>query len=246
MMLKLLDQKEKRDMSASDFEMILENICEWDNQYPASPGTEKLKFPKSMRACMKLLEAEGYEEPIPYNFCMKLNHGVTMVFTGTEWICPTCSPLNREPNMVPFRYLSIASRLRQMARTPAYCRANLAHWRARADWLEAPKSSQSTDGVEMWHGQKNLFKKHSDFFDPGCTFEKPRYCATLECKHIFHVEVLREAKEKKLALSCPRCDLSQFYELNMGKGDPRNIAVMLHYDGWTAPRMGGTSKHKSG
>ena len=246
MVLHLLDQKEKRDWSAPDFEEMVRFMSRWDDLYPAAIGQVKHRFPSSFKACMKLLRSEGYEEPIPYNFCILRHHWDTMVKVGEKLVCPSCERYGTRQNPVDYRYISISSRLRQMARTPAYCRANLAHWRARSDWLGKPKTSQESRGIEMWHGQQNLFKRYESFFDPNQTMEIPSYCHTIGCNQVIPVRDIKQAAAEGVRMTCPKCGLEDEYKLTVIAGDPRNIAVMLHWDGWSAPNMGGTSTHKSG
>lgn len=219
--------------------------------------------PENYTKALTFLNSEGYQEPKQLFFCINKHHWAQLEEKEAE--CPKCHAAaeQKKPpslNLIEFHYLTISNRLKYMALTPAMCYSNLEHWRARHQWIEnIPNPTTPSARVEIWQAEESVFRKYSWFWDPEREYYLPAKCGSIGCKHIFMAREIcpdvvphfgatipeRHQPEIK-ELKCPLCKKKNSITPRSTSGDPRNIALILHYDGWSPKARGGTSKHKSG
>ena len=91
---------------------------------------------------------------------------------------------------------------------------------------------------EMWDGTR--FAELSWFWDPNKHWLLPMRC--VGCKGIIPTWELESCDDR---VTCKHCDLLQEKEKLYAVGDPRNIALILHWDGFS-PGFGDPGKHSTG
>ncbi|KAL3690508.1 hypothetical protein R1sor_016817 [Riccia sorocarpa] len=167
--------------------------------------------------------------------------------SGLQRDCETCTERCRaatcmlpRQQMQPFDYIPLGSMLTSLCKSRSYCHAMLSMWRARAKWL-VPRSPEvelapSFPIKEWWDGTKA--KEISWFWDPNCQFELPIYCST--CMEVYPTIPERCALlEENLNVAtcmydfiCRSCGNRVQTKQQFAKGDPRNIPLMAHWDGF--------------
>ena len=95
---------------------------------------------------------------------------------------------------------------------------------------------------ELWHGTR--WKELSWFWDPRKEFILPHRCKTCEC--ILSVDEFKfnDPETDLASISCPQCFSTDEFMAKKAKGDPRNLAFILHWDGWS-PGFAKTSSARS-
>ena len=145
---------------------------------------------------------------------------------------------NLEPFLVITYLLNIKLRC-AWCQDASFCRKMTAHWVDRKYWLGEAHVNMKNEGTR--------FKEVSWFWDPAAEWLLPAICPI--CKQIVSSSIVQEslqnANDSKLTLvECPYCyNLFQHARLTT-RGDPRNIAIIGHWDGWQP--FSTSSKHSCG
>ena len=114
------------------------------------------------------------------------------------------------------------------------CHEMLAHWKMKNVWLD--KSGTSYPVNEIWNGAR--FKELQWFWNPDSRWSLPHICKS--CSAINSIEGV--SINDPIDLVCPKCDFKERIIPNIVHGDPRNIALIGHWDGWQPGFGRGTSK----
>lgn len=109
--------------------------------------------------------------------------------------------------------------------SPKVCEKMLAYWYARDVWLN--KTGTTFPVKEIWHGSH--FKELQWFWDPSSTWLSPHQCK--ECNHIQSINDFVTGNNN-LCIECPQCGCNSTIESQYAHGDPRNIGLIGHWDGW--------------
>ena len=109
------------------------------------------------------------------------------------------------------------------------CRKLIQHWEDRDQWLGVMESTISS---ELWHGER--FKQLSWFWDPSSRWILPCRCtfcrAVIEPATILaHID---DATSGTVEIVCGDCREPNEIQPVYATGDPRNIALIGHWDGW--------------
>ncbi|KAL3696395.1 hypothetical protein R1sor_010471 [Riccia sorocarpa] len=171
--------------------------------------------------------------------------------SGLQRLCERCTDrceiescsLPRK-SMIPFDHLSLGSMLRLICKSRTFCHEMLTMWRARQKWLPRVTDTCSSEPSptfpikEWWDGSR--IKEISWFWNPTVEFELPVIC--YECYHVYQVfpekcEVLQlseniNSETGDYEFICMNCGYRVKQHPKYAKGDPRNIAVMAHWDGF--------------
>ena len=128
-----------------------------------------------------------------------------------------------------------------------FCRKMTAHWVEKDRWLNAERGSAVKR--EIWDGDR--FCELSWFWDPAKKWILPTRCPT--CRSVVSSEIItnvlptytiEEVEGTNVSLECPACYTKFSHCVNVTAGDPRNIALIGHWDGWQP--FSTSSKHSSG
>jgi len=123
---------------------------------------------------------------------------------------------------------------------PALSRANLDHWREHARWFRQAQKPEKLD--EQWDGSR--WRELSHFWDPAVSSLLPWQC--LHCG-LYNAPLTREQVPYVERVNCSHCARRPARTeslLREAFGDPRNLALLIHWDGWQP--FGTTGGHPCG
>ena len=144
-------------------------------------------------------------------------------------LCPHCG----KSGTIPFYYLGLGPRVNLWASDPLFCKKMLSHWFERDHWI----LQESQDGwgfetkTEIWDG--NRFAELQWFWNPEEQWKLPAQCPS--CKGVIsvaNIESFPDGNSGDKLVTCPFCRGSFAHKIELASGDPRNIAYILHWDGF--------------
>ncbi|MCO5615146.1 hypothetical protein L7F22_069435 [Adiantum nelumboides] len=154
--------------------------------------------------------------------------------------CPTCSKPRKE--MIKFHYIPLIEQLKKLCLSESYCHDFLGMWRARSSWLGKEVAETPTYIHEFWDGEKT--RLYQEFWDPDAYWEAPVLCCNEFCNMSYRAfptalksQELHSAWNecsKEYIFKCTKCRHLIKRKQQFVKGDPRNFALMLHWDGFQA------------
>ena len=199
-------------------------------------------WPSSYRSAMSLLEANGYRSPKEFYICLNESHYCLYdVLSSDSDRCKYCN----ETGSIKYSYLPLIDKVQRWCQSSEFCDKMLQHWAERDHWL--PTSANITPKKEIWDGER--FSQLSWFWNPESEWVVPVRCPC--CKVIVSSTTIlaacgpRECNgNQQVSVFCPECSHKFDHEVKWTKGDPRNIALIGHWDGWQP--FSTSSKHSSG
>ena len=208
-------------------------------------GTTGARFehlwPQSWQSAIKMLEDQGYQDAVDYFVCLSNSHPCTYdTFSGLKSTCRLCkSPVS---SCIRYSYMPLQQKIRQWCSSPRFCNKMTAHWREKDHWLN--NAGGYAIKKELWDGSR--FAELSWFWDPKSEWTLPVACPF--CRSIINAdtvdEVLSQLRSNHVRIQCSECHTKFDHEVRRARGDPRNIALIGHWDGWQPFSM--TCKHSSG
>ncbi|KAL3686430.1 hypothetical protein R1sor_009004 [Riccia sorocarpa] len=125
-----------------------------------------------------------------------------------------------------------------ICRSRSFCHSMLAMWRAKHKWFRHDETelAPSFPIKDWWDGSKA--KEISWFWDSDISWELPVICmACLEVYQAFPVkcqELLAnfDLPSKRYNFICKSCGMLVSSEATYAQGDPRNISLLAHWDGF--------------
>ena len=134
--------------------------------------------------------------------------------------CPDCEQM---PNIYRY-YLPLKDKIKRWCSSDEMCHEMLAHWKMRDVWLN--KSGTSYPVNEIWDGSR--FKELQWFWNPDSRCSLPHTCSS--CGSINSMKGI--SVSDPINLVCHKCGFEEKIYPNIVNGDPRNIALIGHWDGW--------------
>ncbi len=199
------------------------------------------RWPSSWAACIRVLKDAGYKEPVTYYICLNASHpNLWSLLHNSTDTCQYC----QKPGTIEFHYLSLSDKVKRWCSCEAFCEKMTAHWRHRDRWLHG--SSGESLG-EIWDGTR--FAELSWFWDPDEQWILPVRCTF--CSAVVSGDVISVAVEHDshptltdIQIECPHCYTRFDHSPQYASGDPRNIALIGHWDGWQP--FSTSNKHSCG
>jgi len=121
------------------------------------------------------------------------------------------------------------------------CKKMMAYWYNKDHWIEG--SSCYFPLKEIWDGSR--FNKLSWFWDPNRIYMLPfrcQFCQSVIC--VEEIELSEQLDEDSFIVFCNECGFRQDHTPKYSCGDPRNIALIGHWDGWQP--FGASGRHSCG
>ncbi|MCO5612374.1 hypothetical protein L7F22_066641 [Adiantum nelumboides] len=188
------------------------------------------------------LEDERQENDA-YKCCCTDMHIPRLLRRDCEHCCQRC-PLCRKKrkDVMSFHFIPLMGQLKLLCRSETICWDFLKMWRAKEAWLNNIPSMHPEYIYEFWHGEK--LRIFQDFWNPLKEWETPVICEDPKCKRA-HMAFPKELMCTQLQKSwcpeqgyyffrCSKCGKQQRAKKSFVKGDPRNFALLLHWDGFQA------------
>ena len=208
-----------------------------------SPANFKL-WPTSWSACINILKEFGYKEPRTYYICLDASHqNLWSTMDSATDLCQYC----QKPGTIEFHYLMLSDKVKRWCSDSEFCKKMTAHWLQRERWLHSTSASPNIHPLsEIWDGKR--FAELSWFWNPEKRWLLPVRCGF--CNHVVSAKEITSAMQgltvptSELSITCSHC-YNVFNHLpRYANGDPRNLALIGHWDGWQP--FSSSNKHSCG
>lgn len=189
------------------------------------------RWPHTYSACLQILRKAGYTDPITYYICLDSSHPHQWSSSeNPESLCQYC----KKPRNIKYYYLSIADKVKRWCASKKFCTKMVAHWEHHDEWLNRTPGIRvrTSNFCEIWDGDR--FSELSWFWDPTQQWLLPTRCTictkVVSADHIS--SFLTEHMHSPVTIHCPCCHNLFSCLPQYAHGDPRNIALLGHWDGW--------------
>ena len=108
------------------------------------------------------------------------------------------------------------------------CAKMMAHWDEKDHWINGVGANFILK--EIWDGER--FNELSWFWDPESHWMLPMKCQF--CANVISSDEIKEFPKEgnRHIITCPECGTRWEATPSYARGDPRNIALIGHWDGW--------------
>ena len=199
------------------------------------------KWPSSWSACLALLRMNGYKDPVTYYICLNAAHPTQWsILNDSASVCKHCN----QPGTIQYHYISLANRVQQWCSSKSFCHKMTSHWQQKDRWFHQGSESIHTFN-EIWDGER--FFELKWFWNPEEQWLLPVRCP--RCTEVISADVIlsfrnQTEEQETLQINCPYCFTCFEHSPKYAKGDPRNIALIGHWDGWSP--FSTSAKHSCG
>ena len=188
-------------------------------------------WPTTWTACIQILKNAGYKEPVTYYICLDRSHpNLWSTMTNPVDICQYCE----KAGLIPFHYLKLTNKVERWCSSEAFCHKMTAHWRQKERWINGCSNEEFN---EIWDGKR--FSDLSWFWDPTKKWLLPVRCTI--CSSVVSADIISSIIPhdhcsfeglETYKVECPHCYAQFDHSPQYANGDPRNIALIGHWDGW--------------
>lgn len=197
----------------------------------------KKMWPNTWKETEKLLKENGYREPKELYVCLDNSHYSQWdVMDCANTTCRFCG----KKGVIKYYYLGLPDKMKRWFSDPVMCDKMLGHWKEKGHWISGVGANFTLK--ELWDGGR--LNELSYFWDPEKEWMLP--CKCVFCDGIFSADEIRQSTEinGEFSLVCDECGARQSCCPKYARGDPRNLALIGHWDGWTP--FGKRGKHCCG
>ena len=220
--LKALNLVDQMNGSISDSEDVLQFAKEL---YCRKDSHLEEKWPGNWQETQTVLHNCGYKSPRELYICLDESHYTQWdVMENGEDKCRHCG----KKGTIKFYYLGISDKVQLWCSNRGVCEKMMAHWGEKEHWLvgEGPNFILK----EISDGER--FNELKWFWDPDSRWMLPvkcQYCANVTSSD--EIEEFPE-EEGKHVITCHECGSRRKHTPCYSRGDPRNSALIGHWDGW--------------
>ena len=184
-------------------------------------------WPTTYFKALKTLENVGYANPHKYFACLSNQHPTqTFLYEHPLNICEKCN----EELSIPVYYNSIKTKIKLWCKDKDMCYKMTGHWREKDHWL-GDSNAPYFPIKEVWDGTR--FSELSWFWDPEKRWLLPTFCTN--CAFVISSSEIMQAEsncEGNKEVVCVQCGYLQDIPEIFTHGNPRNLAFLLHWDGF--------------
>lgn len=146
------------------------------------------------------------------------------VMEKADEMCRHCGKAGK----IKYYYLGISDKVELWCANRDMCKKMMAHWREKDHWIEGEGANFTLK--EIWDGER--FNELSWFWKPDSEWMLPVKCKF--CTNIISVDEMKEYPQEdgRYEITCPECGTRWKQTPSYATGDPRNIALIGHWDGW--------------
>lgn len=209
--------------SQNDFEDVLifarDLYCKDNNEI-------KSLWPKNWSETEKLLKDCGYKDPKELYICLDDSHYATWdVMESSSATCRHCG----KHGMIKYYYLGLSDKIERWCLNPSMCKKMMSHWQNKENWIEGVGANVE-ELKEIWDGAR--FNELKWFWDPTSKWMLPFKCSFCLC--IISAEEIAESPQVQgyYQVLCEECGTLHKHVPKYVCGEPRNIALIGHWDGW--------------
>ena len=194
-------------------------------------------WPTTFASAKSILKATGlYNDPEHHKICFNNNtHPAHYYVLDDTQVCPDCDEL---PEINRY-YLPLRDKIKRWFVNVDLTQKMLGHWKNRIKWLG--KTGATYPLEEIWDGYR--FKELQWFWDPNARWPIPHKCAG--CDMYINLKDLNVTTDELQEIQCFHCNTKQAIRPKIVCGDPRNIGLIGHWDGWS-PKFGRGVTHSTG
>lgn len=208
--------------SLNDFEEVLSFA---KDLFCRSNESLTAHWPRNWRETVALLKEFGYKEPKEFTICLDESHPCHWdLMDSPNATCRHCGKNGK----IKYYYLGLSEKIRTWFSDPSMCEKMLAHWVNREAWLSG--TGPNFELKEVWDGSR--FNELKWFWDPDEEWALPYKCKF--CGQVISVEEIKAFPEEDgvYTIQCEECGDRTDHQLKFARGEPRNIALLGHWDGW--------------
>ena len=206
-----------------------------------SPDLSK-HWPTTWQSAMKLLTQNGYKPPIEYFVCLNDSHPCSFdVLKSADHNCRFCH--TKGHSSIEYSYLPLKDKIHRWCQDAKFCHKMTAHWTEKGHWLDVDDEHSIVRYNEIWDGKR--FSELAWFWNPLSQWALPARCPF--CNSVVPVDDLGSnhvQQAHEISVNCPECHSEFTHSIKIVNGDPRNIALIGHWDGWQP--FSTSTKHSSG
>ena len=198
-------------------------------------------WPKSWNDVQSLLREEGFEDARQYYICICRQEKVVDGDSGPKYsytgkysimenkddLCMNCG----KKHYLTYYYLGLNSKVKNWFRSKNLCEKMLSHWMEHDHWLGKTESWPLKR--EVWDGHRWVDLQW--FWDPDKTWPLPSLCPScgipVSADHVSNSSPNGQAEGVKL-VECPECLETYQHTMKFANGNPLNLALIGHWDGW--------------
>lgn len=191
-------------------------------------------WPTTWSACAEILKDFGYKEPTTYYICLNAGHPyLWSLMKSSSDLCRYC----QKPGLIQYHYLKLADKVQRWCSNAEFCNKMTAHWLYRDKWMHNRRSNVANDTFdEIWDGSR--FSELSWFWNSEKQWLLPVRCTF--CSNIVGTEEIMHAMQRTMgsnctstvSITCSHCYTKFNHIPEYANGDPRNLALIGHWDGW--------------
>ena len=197
-------------------------------------------WPKTWNDVQSLLKEEGFEDAKQFFICIcrqekmvdqdsgvsKYSYsGKYSIVENKEDLCTHCG----NKCYLTYYYLGLHSKVKNWFRNKSLCEKMLSHWKERDHWLR--KDESWSVKKEIWDGQRWLDLQW--FWDPNKTWPLPTICPSCGIPvSADHVSTSADEANGLKTVECPECLDTFQHKMKFATGNPLNLALIGHWDGW--------------
>ena len=142
---------------------------------------------------------------------------------------------------IKYYYLGLSDKIRTWFSDFSMCKKMLAHWVNKENWIRGV--GHNLDLLkEVWDGSR--FNELAWFWDPDLKWMLPHKCSL--CGNVVSADQIKaSAKCNEVhSAQCEECGEMQEVRPVFVSGEPRNIALIVDWDGWQ--QFGSPGRHSCG
>lgn len=220
--LNLVDQMQG---SHKDFVDVLEFAEKLYSRNYDGEQPVKYMWPKSWRETEMILKKCGYSDPKEYYICLDQSHYSKWdVMLNSEDSCKYCG----KSGNIKYYYLGLPDKVKRWCSNANMCKKMMAHWENKEHWIRGIGSNFILK--EVWDGSR--FNELSWFWNPECSWMLPFRCKF--CNSVIGAKEIQESEQNGECynVQCSECGTNHDHIPCFTNGNPRNIALIGHWDGW--------------
>lgn len=221
-----------------------DHILDWGKKLFMMGFSEQYQhlWPKCWKDAEVLLHSVGYRDAKKYIICLDESHRCHFgLMSSEDDLCPHCN----KKGTIPYYYLGLGPKINLWASDPMFCKKMLSHWFEKDHWL----GQENQDGwgftckSEIWDGRR--FSELQWFWNPEEEWQLPAKCDN--CGGVVSVQDINsspDGNDGQKLVTCLSCAVTFPHVIQKATGDPRNLAYILHWDGFQP--FDGKYNHGSG
>ena len=132
---------------------------------------------------------------------------------------------------IKYCYLGLPEKIQRWCEDPTMCQKMMGHWHEREHWMTGVHEGPRNTFKEVWDGSR--FNKLKWFWDPECEWMLPVRCNF--CTAVISADEIQSStynEDGSYSVDCEDCGTRVHHRPQYARGEPCNVALIGHWDGW--------------